>query len=149
MSVRPYSTESISCTTRSVVFSSDCSTSGLAVPRSTPLRSTSRFRCSQKAACLVFRHGANAKIVLYHTSVSCMSPLQAVMLDACSNTGMQGPRVKCRMSGLRHGLQGLYEHSCWAASAVNDNLTRSPDPAQSRILLLRRGRYVWPQAGLA
>ena len=39
MSVRPYSTESISWTTRSVVCSRDCSTSGRAVPRSPPLHS--------------------------------------------------------------------------------------------------------------
>ena len=41
MSVRPYSTESISCTTRSVVASSDCSTSGRAVPLSDPLQAWS------------------------------------------------------------------------------------------------------------
>lgn len=38
MSVRPYSTESISCTTLSVVLSRDCSTSGRAVPLSFPLQ---------------------------------------------------------------------------------------------------------------
>ena len=44
MSVRPYSTESISWTTLSVVFSSDCSTSGLAVPRSPPLHSNAMLQ---------------------------------------------------------------------------------------------------------
>ena len=47
MSVRPYSTESISWTTRSVVCSSDCRTSGRAVPRSPPLHSCRLLKATQ------------------------------------------------------------------------------------------------------